>query len=232
MKKHFAILLFATLALGLCVPQVFAQASGSVKGACKDAQGNPVPDAIVVWTNMDNGQKYNLKTNGKGEYFSLGITPGKYKITLFKTPDDQKANKELYHVNGFQVQLDSRYSPQSPKLLQRPTRATSGIEHLRRRRERQPPGCRRARSCVLRARPEGDGRLERLRRGDGDAGDALDLVAGRELPAGAVDVGATGVADRRRHARGAQPHALGAGDEAALTARTPDDQAPVPHRRC
>ena len=29
MKKHFAILLFAILALGLCVPPVFAQAFGN-----------------------------------------------------------------------------------------------------------------------------------------------------------------------------------------------------------
>jgi tetratricopeptide (TPR) repeat protein len=106
MKKHFAILLLVTLALGLCVPQAIAQASGSVKGTCKDPEGKPIAGGVVEFDNMDNGQKYNLKTNGKGEYFSLGITPGKYKITLFKTPEDQKANKELYHINGFQVQLD------------------------------------------------------------------------------------------------------------------------------
>ena len=106
MKKHFAILLLATLVLGLCVPQAIAQASGSVKGTCKDPDGKPIAGGVVEFDNMDNGQKYNLKTNGKGEYFSLGITPGKYKITLFKTPEDQKANKELYHINGFQVQLD------------------------------------------------------------------------------------------------------------------------------
>jgi len=41
-EKHFAVLLFVALALGLCVPPVFAQASGSVKGVCKDAQGNPL----------------------------------------------------------------------------------------------------------------------------------------------------------------------------------------------
>ena len=76
MKKYFAILLFAILALGLCVPPVLAQASGSVKGVCKDAQGNPVVDAVVVWVNMDNGQKYTLKTNKKGEYFSLGLSTG------------------------------------------------------------------------------------------------------------------------------------------------------------
>ncbi|HLV88735.1 MAG TPA: tetratricopeptide repeat protein [Candidatus Sulfotelmatobacter sp.] len=106
MKKHFAILLFVTLALGLCVPPVFAQASGSVKGVIRDADGKPISGAIVEYQNLDNGQKYGLKTNGKGEYFSLGITPGKYKITLYKSADDQKAGKELYHVNGFQVQLD------------------------------------------------------------------------------------------------------------------------------
>jgi tetratricopeptide (TPR) repeat protein len=106
MKKHFAILLFALLALGLCVPPVFAQASGTVKGVCKDADGKPIPDAIVVWANQENGQKYTLKTNKKGEYFSLGITPGKYNVTLYKTADDQKAGKEADHANGFQVQID------------------------------------------------------------------------------------------------------------------------------
>jgi tetratricopeptide (TPR) repeat protein len=106
MKKRFAILLFVVLALGVCVPSVLAQATGSVKGVCKDAQGTPIGDAIVLWTNMDNGQKYQLKTNKKGEYFSLGLSPGKYLITVYKTADDMKANKELDHVKGFGVTLD------------------------------------------------------------------------------------------------------------------------------
>ena len=106
MKKHFAVLLFVVLALGLCVPPVFAQASGTVKGVCKDTQGNPIVDGVVVFANQDNGQKYPLKTNKKGEYFSLGVAPGKYFVTLYKNADDAKANKELFHVNGFQVQLD------------------------------------------------------------------------------------------------------------------------------
>jgi len=106
MKKYFAILLFAILALGLCAPPVFAQASGTVKGVCKDAQGNLVADGVVVWANQDNGQKYPLKTNKKGEYFSLGLTPGKYNVTLYKSADDQKAGKEMDHVNGFVVKLE------------------------------------------------------------------------------------------------------------------------------
>lgn len=106
MKKYFAILLFATLALGLCVPPAFAQASGSVKGVCKDAQGNAIADGVVVWANMDNGQKYTLKTNKKGEYFSLGLSPGKYVVTLYKNADDMKAGKVMDLVKGFQVNLD------------------------------------------------------------------------------------------------------------------------------
>jgi tetratricopeptide (TPR) repeat protein len=106
MKKSFAILLYVLLTLGVCTPQIFAQASGTVKGACRDAQGAPIPDAIVVWTNMDNGQKYTLKTTKKGDYFSLGLTPGKYTVTLYKNAEDQKDNKQLDFVKGFVVQLD------------------------------------------------------------------------------------------------------------------------------
>src|SRR5216683_4450078 len=84
----------------LCVPPVFAQATGTVKGVCKDAQGNPIVGANLEWNNTDNGRKYNLKTNKKGEYFSLGIEPGKYKVTL--TQD----GKQLDMVSGFPVGAD------------------------------------------------------------------------------------------------------------------------------
>jgi tetratricopeptide (TPR) repeat protein len=106
MKKHFAMFVFVLLMLGLCVPPVFAQASGTVKGVCKDAQGNPIADGVVVYASQDNGQKYPLKTNKKGDYFSLGVASGKYTVTLYKNADDVKANKELFHVTGFQVVLD------------------------------------------------------------------------------------------------------------------------------
>jgi len=106
MKKHLAILGSAILMLGLCAPPLFAQASGTVKGVCKDTQGNPIVDGVVVYANQDNGQKYTLKTNKKGEYFSLGVAAGSYMVTLYKTADDLKANKELFHFNKFQVVLD------------------------------------------------------------------------------------------------------------------------------
>ncbi len=106
MKKHLAVFALVFLMLGLCAPAGLAQgASGTVKGVCKDADGNPIVDGIVVFANQDNGQKYTLKTNKKGEYFSLGVGPGTYNVTLYKNADDAKANKELFHQNKFPVTL-------------------------------------------------------------------------------------------------------------------------------
>ncbi len=105
MKKHFAVSVLILLMLGLCAPQLFSQ-NGTVKGVCKDLQGNPVVDGVVVYANQDNGQKYSLKTNKKGEYFSLGLTAGTYNVTLYKNADDAKANKEMFHIDHFQVQAE------------------------------------------------------------------------------------------------------------------------------
>ncbi|MGC1370562.1 MAG: hypothetical protein WA824_00355 [Candidatus Sulfotelmatobacter sp.] len=106
MKKRFAVLVLIFLMLGLCAPSLFSQSSGTVKGSAKDVQGNPIVDGVVVYANQDNGQKYTLKTNKRGEYFSLGLTPGAYNVTLYKNADDAKANKELFHVSHFQVAAD------------------------------------------------------------------------------------------------------------------------------
>jgi len=105
MKKHLAGFIFVLLVLGLCAPPSFAQNAGSVKGVCKDTDGNPIADGVVVFANQDTGQRYTLKTNKKGEYFSLGITSGSYNVTLYKSADDAKANKELFHYNKYQVTL-------------------------------------------------------------------------------------------------------------------------------
>jgi tetratricopeptide (TPR) repeat protein len=100
MKRHFNELLLVALAALLCAPPVFAQVMGTVKGVCRDMDGKPIADATVEWLNTENGRKYPLKTNKKGEYFSLGIEPGKYKVTLTQN------GKQLDSVNNFPVQTD------------------------------------------------------------------------------------------------------------------------------
>jgi tetratricopeptide (TPR) repeat protein len=71
-----------------------------VKGVCKDVEGKPIAAAQVEWMNTENGRKYTLKTNNKGEYFSLGVATGKYTVTL------SKDGKEIFHYSGFAVTPD------------------------------------------------------------------------------------------------------------------------------
>jgi tetratricopeptide (TPR) repeat protein len=99
MRKYFILPLFV-LAVGLCAPLALAQSTGTVKGTCKDFDGKPIVQAQVEWTGTETGHKYTLKTNNKGEYFSLGIAPGKYDVKL------SKDGKELFHFNGVAVGLD------------------------------------------------------------------------------------------------------------------------------
>jgi tetratricopeptide (TPR) repeat protein len=106
MRKRFATFIFVLLVLGLCVPPVFAQASGTVKGVCKDVDGKPIVNGVVVFANQDTGQKYTLTTKNKGDYFSLGLSAGNYTVTLYKNADDAKANKELFHFSKYPVTLD------------------------------------------------------------------------------------------------------------------------------
>ena len=100
MKKYFIFPLLLVLAVGLSAPLAFAQNMGAVKGICKDVEGKPIAQAEVQWTGTETGHKYNLKTNNKGEYFSLGIVPGKYDVKLVKD------GKELWHFNGVYKGLD------------------------------------------------------------------------------------------------------------------------------
>jgi tetratricopeptide (TPR) repeat protein len=100
MKQRFAVLVLIVLLTGLWVPPVFAQATSTVKGTCKDLEGKPLVGATVSWYGLETGRKYDIKTDSKGNYFSLGFTPGKYKVTLLKD------GKELFSLNNVPVTLD------------------------------------------------------------------------------------------------------------------------------
>jgi len=100
MRKYFILLLLLVLAVGLSASLALAQTTGSIKGVCKDADGKPIAQAEVEWIGTETGHSYKLKTNNKGEYFSLGIVPGKYNVKL------SKDGKELFHLNGIPVGLD------------------------------------------------------------------------------------------------------------------------------
>ena len=121
MKRIFIIPFLLVLVVGLCASPVFAQAMGSVKGVCKDSEGKPVTGAVVEWAGVETGRKYSIKTNNKGEYFSLGISPGKYNVQLMKD------GKEVFHINNVQVGLDEVALDFDLKKEQEKTAAGQGM---------------------------------------------------------------------------------------------------------
>ncbi len=84
MKRHIALVIVLTLLVAICAAPVWAQITGTVKGVAKDQSGKPIEGATVELLNAENGRKVNLKTNSKGEYFSIGVAFGTYKFSLIK----------------------------------------------------------------------------------------------------------------------------------------------------
>jgi len=133
MKKRFVVSVLMSLIVLLVAPSALAQNTGTVKGVCKDVDGKPIAGAQVEWLNVENGRKYELKTNNKGEYFSLGVSPGKYKVTLFKD------GKEIFHYNGFAVTLEEATLDFDMKKEQAAEAQGAGLtpEQLKQRQEQE-----------------------------------------------------------------------------------------------
>jgi tetratricopeptide (TPR) repeat protein len=131
MKQRFFLLVLVIVLAALCVPPVFSQATGSVKGVVKDTAGNPISGATVEWFSQETGRKYSLKTNSKGEYFSLGIAPGKYKVTLMKD------GQQLFNFNNVPVSVDEAVLDIDLKKEQQQGAQAAGVspEELKRRQE-------------------------------------------------------------------------------------------------
>ena len=100
MRKSLILPVLLVLVAGMWTSFADAQTTGSVKGVCKDLDGKPITQAQVEWIGVETGHKYTLKTNNKGEYFSLGITPGKYNVAL------SKDGKEIYTLKNVPVGMD------------------------------------------------------------------------------------------------------------------------------
>ncbi len=121
MKRSLMVLLLAVV--GACVMQLpaFAQDFAQVKGVCKDRDGKPLAGAVVQWLNLENGRKYDVKTNKDGKYFSLGLDPGNYKVTLLKD------GKELFHEDKHNLTRDESTGNVDFNLQQEQQNADKGI---------------------------------------------------------------------------------------------------------
>lgn len=99
MTKRIAIFLSLAFSAILTV-SAFAQNFTAVKGTCKDETGKPYVGYTVELISLDTGHKTALKTNNKGEYYSIGVTGGSYKISLI-APD----GTVVYFINNIPLAL-------------------------------------------------------------------------------------------------------------------------------
>ena len=95
MRKQILIAVLATVVLLLCAMPAFASGV-RVIGKVTDMEGKPLADAHVIFENPETGQKYDNKTNSKGEYDRIGFNPGSYTVTV--TDKDKKPLIQMKNV--------------------------------------------------------------------------------------------------------------------------------------
>ena len=93
----------ALVALAI-LPRAQAQMA-TVKGKATDEHQQPIANAIVEYVSLDTGRKYNIKTNKSGEYYSIGLQSGKYKVTLYRNEEEEKAGRSIFFFNNVNVTL-------------------------------------------------------------------------------------------------------------------------------
>ena len=94
-KLMIAVLFFVTvLGAGLAAAQ-----TASVKGKVIDKEGKPMVGATIEMTANETGRRYNLKTDAKGQFSSLGVAPGRYKVQLLND------GQVIDYVTNFPVTL-------------------------------------------------------------------------------------------------------------------------------
>ena len=72
-----------TLALLVAAAPAFAQ-TGQIKGKVTDPQGQVVEGAQIKLHNQGTNRSIDTKSNKKGEYIQVGLSPGKYTVTATK----------------------------------------------------------------------------------------------------------------------------------------------------
>src|SRR3954471_11066878 len=97
MKHRLHIMLTVLGLLMLAIPAM-AQ-NTQVKGSLLGQDGKPLAGVQVEMTNSTTGQKLRLKTDKKGEFFSLGVTTGNYNIIFLQD------SKPIWKLDNYPITL-------------------------------------------------------------------------------------------------------------------------------
>lgn len=79
------LLLALAGAVALALPASAQQATASVNGTITDSSGSVIPGADVTLTNVETNVIAHARSNGKGYFAFVDVTPGEYTMTVVKT---------------------------------------------------------------------------------------------------------------------------------------------------
>jgi tetratricopeptide (TPR) repeat protein len=89
-------LIAGTLMAGLTTAAYAQGGFGVVSGTVLDPTGKPYPGVDIIAKNVESGQTFNVKTDGKGHYSIAGMAGGTYSIDL------KDKDKTIYQT-GFKL---------------------------------------------------------------------------------------------------------------------------------
>ena len=84
MKNKFIAIFSATFLMLFASVAAQSQMLAKVHGKCTGTDGKPMAGVTVQFHNNDNGQDYDLKTDSKGDFASIAVVPGTYKVSLIQ----------------------------------------------------------------------------------------------------------------------------------------------------
>ena len=99
MKHRFYVVLVALGLFAMTAVPALAQYT-QIKGFIKGTDGQPIADAKIDFKNTGTGQQLHLKSDKKGEFFSIGVSPGAYNVEF-----TDKSGQHLWSLTNLQITL-------------------------------------------------------------------------------------------------------------------------------
>jgi tetratricopeptide (TPR) repeat protein len=99
MKHRLYVVLVALGLFAISAVPALAQYT-QIKGSIKGTDGKPIPDVKVDFKNTATGQQIHLKSDKKGEFFSIGVSPGTYNVEF-----TDKSGQKIWALTNFPITL-------------------------------------------------------------------------------------------------------------------------------
>jgi tRNA A-37 threonylcarbamoyl transferase component Bud32 len=104
----------SALESGVRTNKIAADRPASIQGFVKDAKGEPIKGADVRIESRDGKRVFNtVKTDPKGRYFSQGLQPGDYRVTLLMNGTVEASILNTQTKTNQPTQLNFDFKPKS-----------------------------------------------------------------------------------------------------------------------